>query len=492
MLQKKYQVLVIGLENDRNLGDAVINDCTKFLVEKYFIRQGIDASVRSYDLFERAFRGNLLIKCADVIVFAGGGLLKFNYLKIYERVSRILEVARRERVPVIFLGTGIEGYDEEDSRCLLLKEFINDGVVKWITTRDDLETLQNKYIYNTGIKTGRVADSAVFANEVYGIEKKTDSKTVGIGVIRGAIFQDNEVDFTEEQELDFLEKCIIKLKERQIAWKLFCNGLPQDYEFVLKLTERLGETEDKICPVPNDGRDLVRLISGFGSVLAFRLHACIISYSLDIPCVGMVWNRKVKMFYDIIGQPQQAVALEDIDADSVVNKVTERLGKASGKDTGIAGIVRSGFRKRYRHTTEKLLEKALKPLVKDYCRYRGLSFENRKIILFGIGKKAFEENVDQTFYDRVSYFVDTNPKNWLSTFCEKTVYSPERIKYETKGSYFVFVARNPDYNRAAALLESYGLKEHYDFAGVYQVRNYANMQDFYLWTDWETVGTEEP
>lgn len=171
MLQRKYQVLVIGLENDRNLGDAVINDCTKFLVEKYLKKRGVEAQVRSYDLFERAFRGNLLIKCADVIVFAGGGLLKFNYLKIFERICKILEVARRERVPVIFLGTGVEGYDEEDERCLLLKEFINDGVVKWISTRDDLEILRNRYIYNTDIRTCRVADSAVFAGEIYGIEK---------------------------------------------------------------------------------------------------------------------------------------------------------------------------------------------------------------------------------------------------------------------------------------------------------------------------------
>lgn len=288
------------------------------------------------------------------------------------------------------------------------------------------------------------------------------------------------MDFTEEQELDFLEKCIEKLNEKHIDWKLFCNGLPRDYEFALKLAERLGASEDKICPSPKDGRELVSLISGFCSVLAFRLHACIISYSLDIPCVGMVWNRKVKMFYDIIGQASQTVELNNIDVDSVVDMVTEKSGKSS-----------KGFRKRYKRTTERMLKKALDPLVNDYCKYRGLSFENRKIILFGIGKKAFEDNVDKDFYDRVSYFVDTNPKNWLCEFCEKKVYSPERIKYEKKGEYFVFVARNPDYNRAAELLAGYGLKEHYDFAGVYHVRNYEKMQDFYLWTDWETVGTAE-
>lgn len=47
---------------------------------------------------------------------------------------------------------------------------------------------------------------------------------------------------------------------------------------------------------------LVRAISGFDAVAAIRLHSAILCYSFGIPAVNLLWNQKVKLFYQDIGR----------------------------------------------------------------------------------------------------------------------------------------------------------------------------------------------
>lgn len=46
---------------------------------------------------------------------------------------------------------------------------------------------------------------------------------------------------------------------------------------------------------------LISKIADCDGVISCRLHPSIISFSLDVPSVGIMWNAKVKGFYDSIG-----------------------------------------------------------------------------------------------------------------------------------------------------------------------------------------------
>lgn len=48
--------------------------------------------------------------------------------------------------------------------------------------------------------------------------------------------------------------------------------------------------------IPTTPRNLVNLISGYKAIIAARLHATIIAYSLQIPAIGLVWNNKLTFF----------------------------------------------------------------------------------------------------------------------------------------------------------------------------------------------------
>lgn len=66
----------------------------------------------------------------------------------------------------------------------------------------------------------------------------------------------------------------------------------------------------KSCP--KNGQELVNLIANFTFVIANRLHAQIIAYSLDIPTFGILWDEKVKYWYEYINKDKQCCYLSEI------------------------------------------------------------------------------------------------------------------------------------------------------------------------------------
>jgi len=57
-------------------------------------------------------------------------------------------------------AVGVEGFDKNNKSCIALREAINFNNVKIITTWDDIELLQNKWVFQNNILTDKVADPA--------------------------------------------------------------------------------------------------------------------------------------------------------------------------------------------------------------------------------------------------------------------------------------------------------------------------------------------
>src|SRR5690606_25962164 len=60
------------------------------------------------------------------------------------------------------------------------------------------------------------------------------------------------------------------------------------------------------------------IISKFSVVIAARLHANIIAYSLDIPSIGLVWNDKLTFFGNKIGVPERFIPTEHLSAENII------------------------------------------------------------------------------------------------------------------------------------------------------------------------------
>lgn len=253
----------------------------------------------------------------DLVVVVGGGLIKYKYQRFFIYLIALIEVAEELRIPLVMNAVGIEGYDDTDLRCQMLKQALNRNIVKSITTRDDIDTLKQFYMVQGSCKQiGKTSDPAVYAAELYGV-KKTDSDVFAIGLVRGGIFKDNGCNLTADELAEFYCQLILELESKGIRYKLFTNGLKSDNELLPLIAEKLNRDKPELFE-PEQASDLIQFISGCTVVIAARLHANIIAYSLDVPSVGLVWNDKLALFGQDIGYPQRFVRPSQMTAAKVL------------------------------------------------------------------------------------------------------------------------------------------------------------------------------
>lgn len=319
-IHSKINILLVEIVN-RNFGDTVIADNTYALLQRALPRSSREQYViHHYNIYSE---DDAMISAADLIVFHGGGVIKFKYEQFYRYVSEILECAEKHNIPVYFCGVGVEGYDETDERCQMLKKAIRYPCVKGISVRDDLATLKTCYLEGLDTPCYRVCDPAVHTKTVYGISKSTNSNIIGIGVIRSRIFEDYGISGIDAaKQLELWCSLIRELESRGYGWKLFVNGLKSDFDFALEVLDAMGKKQEKeryLVPRPTESRELVETIASFRGVVACRMHANIIAYSLGIPSVGLVWNDKLTFWGKSIGYPERFLTTEHFTAKEIAD-----------------------------------------------------------------------------------------------------------------------------------------------------------------------------
>ena len=326
-MNKNLKIMLVCIVNS-NYGDGIIADCTEYLIKKALGKKAKYSTVLRYkidseDLWQ--------IQFTDAVVFAGGGLLKFKQEQFDVHVCSIIEEAQKQGVPVYLNSVGVEGFDDRDERCRRLKACVNCDCVKGITVRDDLDLMNKKYKDRRDLRIKGVFDPAVWAKDVYNKSIGEDT-VVGINAARGELFPDYGNDkLDEEFMLSFWSDTIKLLEDSGYNWKVFTNGGRGDERFADMLMTKIGHGEK--LPAPTNAEMLVDNISGFSSVIALRMHACITSYSLGIPCVGLVWNNKLRMWSEKINASEYYISPENITAENVYNtflKVCEKPPRKLG------------------------------------------------------------------------------------------------------------------------------------------------------------------
>ncbi|HOB20834.1 MAG TPA: polysaccharide pyruvyl transferase family protein [Candidatus Atribacteria bacterium] len=228
---KKKKLVLAGFDKVKNFGDPILYRCAEYLIRD--LVKGSDVEIVHLNLFGSGSTGKIkglqlkavnsliwrikkrkkadrlvsllenhavktsvsryykrALKDASCLIFAGGGLIKYKYETFDYRLRLLIRQAEKQGIPVALNAVGVEDYSEANTRCQLMKKALNSPVVKMITTRDDIELLNNKYITNNDIVTARVADPAFWCDVVYNIKKKADSDVIGLGVVRSGIFKD--------------------------------------------------------------------------------------------------------------------------------------------------------------------------------------------------------------------------------------------------------------------------------------------------------------
>ncbi len=338
------KVLLLTNRDSDNVGDQVIEVCDislitavmKNLKRECRIRSAAASIVSPKYLQTRApellASADAAVRQADVVIFGGAPMFNYLYQNFYERTAVTLELAQKYNKPVIFSAIGIEGYSEEDEKCQRVKKALNFECVKQVTTRDDFESLQ-KYKDNEQMVVEKVSDPAVFSSGIlqnYKVEG-TKKKKIGIFVLRHNGFVDNKIDFSGQKAAAFWVDLIRILEEKGYDYELLTSGHFADEAFIDYLIRKYNVNQKKCVFNMNSPERLIKKISSYAGVISCRLHPSIISFSLDVPSLGVVWNPKVKGFYESIGYEDRVIETKDICAEGVVEKLEQAIAEGIKK-----------------------------------------------------------------------------------------------------------------------------------------------------------------
>lgn len=316
MSTRKIRILLV-MRVSRNLGDAIIAENARFLIQKalgVFGRRKCE--ILGYDLNCNDLTP---LQFADCIVFDGGGLIRFKTESAVDsQIVAILNEANRLSIPVFFNAVGVEGYEEDNERCQALKAALRLPCVKEISCRDDIGTLQKDYVAGSSVKAVPVFDPAIWTAETYPeISRQPLSGTIGVGIARSDIFTDYGAEGIDHDFLlKFWTDIIDELDRTGYNWAIFTNGLDSDEKFAEEVLAAVGHGTK--VPQPAESEDLIRTIRSFGGIIACRMHANTIAYSMGIPGVGLVWNDKLTLWGYKIGHPERFLQPEMFDPEFVV------------------------------------------------------------------------------------------------------------------------------------------------------------------------------
>jgi polysaccharide pyruvyl transferase WcaK-like protein len=359
---------LVGLYSIDNMGDRLICEATRFIIEKHakdVLVVEIDAAPRQISSYLGLFKLNLLISAllirlahhlfsrvgprskaryylerfawrlklrwhfkkvipsCDVVIFAGGGFLKYRTQGLNYIVEEVVDLCEIHGISIMFSAIGIEGFDIKDYRCRRLKATLSNPAIRSITTRDNLEILQTKYEIGASTHTSLAGDPAFWAPECYLVRKHAETKRIGINLIRDDIFQHYGYRLSNRDLKLFYVRLMDLLDEQGAEWVLFSNGMISDQEFGVALLKESGRSSERLSPPPSTARELVTLISSFRAILGARMHACISAYSLDIPIVGLIWNEKLTRFAEIIRQRHMFFDENELNAEEVCKKLLD-------------------------------------------------------------------------------------------------------------------------------------------------------------------------
>lgn len=302
---------------NRNLGDSAITDTARYLIEQCLKNRNFqifDYSITSGDLTALSF--------ADLIIFTGGGIIKFRQEKFDLHIIEILNEAQRLSIPVFFNAVGVEGYDADDERCRNLKSALNLPCVKGISVRDDYTAMRDYYISNPDILVSSVFDPATWSAQVYPRLSQPTFRHVGLGVVREGLFADYGFpEINREFQLDFWRDVVSRLEADGYTWEIFTNGVGDDEIFAQEVLSYIGHGKKALRPA--EPAQLVNTICSYEVIIACRMHTNILAHTFSVPSVGLVWNDKLAFWGEKIGHGDRFLRPAQMQPEYVVNKAIQ-------------------------------------------------------------------------------------------------------------------------------------------------------------------------
>ena len=277
-----------------------------------------------------------IIDC-DLVIIGGGQLLMDNNLNFPLKVREIIRISALLKKKVIFVACGV-GRRWSALGIRTLKAALTNHAVKLVSVRDQgsLKTLM-ALIPEAESRYSIIYDPAICAADAYNIKPKQDNIRIGLGISAPKELKRNlnsyKRFFSRKNIEYFWLELIEQLTSNDYKIALFTNGDPEDYDFTKiiwnKCYKLCHDGNIALLSRPTTPSILMEHISQFKTLIAHRLHANIIAYSMGIPSIGLIWDKKVEEFSHITNRDHAFITPDQVTPQLAYKKLkssmTEKL-----------------------------------------------------------------------------------------------------------------------------------------------------------------------
>lgn len=360
-------LVICTLRYSDNLGDGVIGDCLEYMIGRvepgrtvYHLdmagRQGFappgDGSTNGFkSVFYKTpdqlrflltlaawpliirpkitAAWNAVVPKKDFdLVFGGGHMLTDIALNFPLKLSLVAKLAREAGARVALNAVGATSRWSGLATTLFRKSLADPSVVyASVRDEDSFNSIRNN-LPSVASKFEVTVDPGVWAADAYGVARNPQPDlsrlTIGVGISHPAelaSYADDKGSFTQSSLLDYWLDLIGLLRSQGHDVTLFTNGSAEDEHFLRHIVGEMKRTRPdvtfSVAPRAATPADLVRTIAGFDGLIGHRLHANIVAFSLGIPTVCLVWDKKVLAFAELSGRRKWCVDRSVSAADTV-------------------------------------------------------------------------------------------------------------------------------------------------------------------------------
>ena len=254
-------------------------------------------------------------KTYDLTIIGGGQLLMDNDLWFPSRLWLLLHRMAPHTRAFAIHSCGVGDSWSPIGRWLCSRLLSDAGMVARSVRDPSSRERADRHLRCPSNAIAVVPDPALWAAEAFQASGHHETIIVGAGIMSPpAGMQGADPRCTEwlgaDFLLDFWRNVIAMITSRGHVVQIFTNGDPDDHAFAKRVHEGLsGSLRERtiVLPRPTQPGDLVRTIASFRAIMAQRLHALIIGYSLGVPAVGLVWDDKVRQFVILTGHPERGL-----------------------------------------------------------------------------------------------------------------------------------------------------------------------------------------